>query len=133
MSAPAAPRPATAAGQTESPAQDHHEDIASLRSGREANGNLTSLFIDHIGDGSVDSESGEQQGSGRKKSRHFHRESPDRKRGRNHVIQGLCMEDGKSRVDRLDLIAAGGPIPLRARHGGERMGYRTPAAIGFLR
>src|SRR5882757_10633230 len=59
-------QPGASGGQTESPAQDHLEDSASLSSQREANGDLTSLFIDHIGDGSVDSESGEQQGSGRK-------------------------------------------------------------------
>ena len=47
-------------GQTESPAQDHLEDIASFRSQREANGDLASLFVDHLGDGSVDSKSGEQ-------------------------------------------------------------------------
>jgi hypothetical protein len=66
-----------------------------LRSQREANGDLASLFIHNIGNGPVDSKPGEQQGSGRKKRHHFHRESPDGKRGGEHVIQGLRMEDGK--------------------------------------
>jgi hypothetical protein len=69
-------QPGTSGGQTESPAQNHLEDIASSIPQREANRDLTPLFIDHTGDGSVDSKSGEQQGSGRKKRHHFHRESP---------------------------------------------------------
>ena len=73
-------------GQTESPAQDHLEDIASLSSQREANGNLTSLLIHQVGDGSVDSESGEEQGGGRKKRHHFHREPPHRKRRGENVV-----------------------------------------------
>ena len=59
-------------GQSESPTQNHLEDIASLSPQREANHDLTPLFIDHIPDGSGDSKSGEQQGSGRKKRHHFH-------------------------------------------------------------
>ena len=67
-------------GQSEALASNHLEDIAPLRAQREANGDLTSLFIHHVGDDSVDSQSGEQQRRGRKKRHHFHRESPDRKR-----------------------------------------------------
>src|SRR5271170_2382891 len=81
-------QPGASGGQTESPAQDHLEDIASLSSQREANGNLTSLFIHNIGNGPVDSKPGEQQGSSRKTRHHFHRESPDGKRGGEDVIQG---------------------------------------------
>jgi hypothetical protein len=120
MSAPATS--GASGGQTESPAQDHLEDSASLSSQREANGDLTSLFIDHIGDGSVDSKSGEQQSSGRKKRHHFHRESPNGKRGGEHVIQGLRMEDGKFRVDGLDLLTHlcgdGAGIELSAKKDG---------------
>src|SRR6266851_5736742 len=42
-------QPGASGGQTESPAQDHLEDGASLSSQREANGHLTSLFIHNIG------------------------------------------------------------------------------------
>jgi hypothetical protein len=41
--------PGPSSGQTESPPQDHLEDIASLRSQREANSDLTSLFIHNVG------------------------------------------------------------------------------------
>jgi hypothetical protein len=41
--------PGPSSGQTESPPQDHLEDIASLRSQREANSDLTSLFIHSVG------------------------------------------------------------------------------------
>src|SRR5271170_7292067 len=98
-------QPGASGGQSESPVQDHLEDIASLRTQRETNGNLTSLFVHHVGDGSIDSERGEEQRRRRKKRHHFHRESPDRKRGGEDVIQGLRMEDGKYRVDGLDLLA----------------------------
>ena len=62
--------------QTESPEQDHLENIASLSSEREANGDLAFLLIYEIRNGSIDSKSGKQQGSGRERRDHFHRESP---------------------------------------------------------
>jgi hypothetical protein len=47
-------QPGASGGQTESPAQDDLEDIASLSSQREANGDLAGLFVDYVGDGSID-------------------------------------------------------------------------------
>src|SRR5579863_629435 len=41
-------QPGAGGGQTESAAQDHLEDIASLSSEREANGDLTPLFIHNV-------------------------------------------------------------------------------------
>ena len=92
-------------GQTETPAQDHVEDIASLSSQREANGDLRSLFIHKLGNSPVDSKSGQPQGSGCKKRHHFHRESPNRKQGGEHVIQGLRMEDGEFWIDGVNLLS----------------------------
>ena len=65
-------QPGASGGQTESPAQDHLEDIASLSSQREANGDLTPLLIHKIGNSPVDSKPGQQQGSSRKQRHHFH-------------------------------------------------------------
>src|SRR6185437_16703923 len=82
-------QPGAGDGQTESSAQDDSEDIASLSSKRKANRNLTFLFIHHKGNSPVDSKSGEQQGSRRKPSHHFHRESPHGKGGSEHAIERL--------------------------------------------
>src|SRR5580704_3893194 len=54
-------QPGAGGGQTESPAQNHLEDSASLSSQREANSDLTSLLIHNIGNSPVDSKPGEQQ------------------------------------------------------------------------
>ena len=56
-------QPRAGGGQTESSPQHHLEDIALLRSQREANGDLTPLFIHHVGNSSIDAKPGEQQGS----------------------------------------------------------------------
>src|SRR5581483_4037965 len=92
-------------GQAESPAQHHSEDIASLRSQREANGDLAFLFVDEIGNRPVDSEPGKQQGGGCERRHDLHRKASDRKRIGEDLIQSLGMEDGKVRVDGLDLLA----------------------------
>src|ERR1700678_402666 len=73
-------------GQSEALAQNHSEDIALLRAQREANGDLTPLFIYHIGDSSVDSKSSEQQGGGGKERDHFHGESAHGKRRGENVV-----------------------------------------------
>jgi hypothetical protein len=63
-------------GQSEALAQNHSEDIAPLRAQREANGDLAGLLIDQEGDGAIDSEAREQQGSYGKQRHHFHGEPP---------------------------------------------------------
>jgi hypothetical protein len=106
-------------GQSEALAQNHLEDIAPLRAQREANGDLARLLIDQEGDGSVDSKPGEQQGSCGKQRHHFHGEPPHGKRRGENVVQGLRAEDGKLRIDGLDLLrtcaemAAGSTCPRR--------------------
>lgn len=59
-------QPCAGGDHTESPAQDHLEDGASLRSQRQANGDLASLFIHNVRNSPVNSQASEEQGSGRK-------------------------------------------------------------------
>ena len=105
MSAPATPSPAPAVARPSPWRRTILRILRSLRAQCEANGDLAPLLIHHIGDGSVDSKPGEQQGCGCKQRNHFHGESPDRKRRGEHVIQCLRMEDRQLRIDGLDLPA----------------------------
>jgi len=51
-------------GQDQALAQDQFKDSASWRPERHPNGDLASLLVYHVGDGSIDSESREQQCGG---------------------------------------------------------------------
>ena len=79
-----------------------------------------------IGDGSINSQAREQQGCGGKKRHHFHGESAHGKRRRENVIQRFRVEDGKLRIDGLDLRAHlrgdGGGIDLSAQKEGQILG-----------
>jgi hypothetical protein len=97
-----------------------------LRAQCEANGDLARLLIDEIGDGSINSQAREQQGCGGKERHHFHGESAHGKRRRENVIQRFRVEDGKLRIDGLDLRAHlrrdGGGIDLSAKKEGQIFG-----------
>jgi hypothetical protein len=113
-------------GQREALAQNHPEDIAPLRAQREANGDLARLLIDDEGNGSVDSQAREQQGSCGKQRHHLHGEPPHGERRGEHVVQGLGMEDGYLRIDGLDLRAHlrgdGGGIDLSTQVERKKLG-----------
>ena len=100
-------------------AQNHPEDIVLLRAQGKANGDLARLLIDEIGDGAVDSQTRQKQCSCGKQCHHLHGEPPHGKRRREDVVQGLRVEDGQLRIDRLDLRAHlrgdGGGIDLSAQ------------------
>ena len=97
-----------------------------MRAQREANGDLARLLIDQEGDGSIDSQAREQQGSCGKQRHHFHGEPPHRKRRGENVVQGLRAEDGKLRIDGLDLRAHlrgdGGGIDLSTQVERKKLG-----------
>jgi hypothetical protein len=97
-----------------------------LRAQREANGDLARLLIDQEGDGSIDSQGREQQGCCGKQRHHFHGEPPHRKRRGENVVQGFRAEDGKLRIDGLDLCAHlredGGGIDLSTQVERKKLG-----------
>ena len=107
------------AGQSEALAQNHSQDIAPLRAQSEANGDLARLLIDQKGDGSIDSQAGEEQSCASKQRHHFHGEPAHGKLRGENVVQGLRVEDGQLRIDGLDLCTHlggdGGGIDLSAQ------------------
>jgi hypothetical protein len=89
--------------QSQALAQNHPEDIPPLRAQREANRDLARLLIHQTGDGSINSQAGQQQSGRGKQRRHLHRKATHGKR--ELLLQSLGAEHGKLRIDRLDLCA----------------------------